>query len=76
LILTLYIHCMVDLQYLKFDIVCLPHARAVEAQKARNTHSTTEVQMFIARCWVMYATVERVAVPCPASLCLTRCYAM
>jgi hypothetical protein len=29
-----------------------PHARTVETQKPRNTHTTIEIWVFVARCWV------------------------
>jgi hypothetical protein len=51
---------------LKYNIVgCLPHARTVKPQKPRNTHATIEIRVFIARCYVTHATVERVAKPRP-----------
>jgi hypothetical protein len=53
-------------------VACLPHARAVEAQKPRNTHATIEVRVFIACWWVTHATVERVAVPRPTLLATQR----
>jgi hypothetical protein len=51
-------------------VACSPHAWTVKPQKPRNTHATIEVRVFIARCWVTHATVERVATPRPPRLLL------
>jgi hypothetical protein len=46
-------------------VACLLHARIVEVQKPRNTHTTLDVRVFTARCWVTHTTVERIATPRP-----------
>jgi hypothetical protein len=53
-------------------VAYLPHARAAEAQKPRNTQTTIEVRVFIPRCWVSHATVEWAAAPRPATLVATQ----
>jgi hypothetical protein len=55
---------------LMHTVESLLHARAVEAQKPRNTHKAIEVRVFIARRWVTHATVERVVAPRPPLLLL------
>jgi hypothetical protein len=38
------------LAYTGSNVAYLPHARAVESWKPRNTHATIELQVLVARC--------------------------
>jgi hypothetical protein len=44
-------------------VVCLTHEINLRPQKPQNTHATIEVRVFIARCWVTHAAIERIAAP-------------
>jgi hypothetical protein len=52
-IIILHTYRKLYTKYIWYDsVACFPHAGTVEMQKPRNTHATTEVRVFIARCWV------------------------
>jgi hypothetical protein len=50
--------CHVVIDGLQNIAAYLPKERTAETQKPRNTHEATEVRVFIARCWVTYATMN------------------